>query len=412
LWDEDLPKVIKTYRKRLDLWGNDLYLAHIYRTVSWYTDPTHVVVLGDLLGSQWIDDGEFQRRSHRFWNTVFKHSHRVPNSITDQVLDAEILGHDKSWKNRIITVAGNHDIGYAGDVDAHRIERFEDMFGRVNWEVSFALNNTSPSLSQMPMDLDPTPAPKLRLVILNSMNLDEPASDASLHEASCNFLHERLYREPSSKETGTILLTHIPLYKESGICTDMPFFDYFPEHFFNGGIKEQNQLSVGKSALILDGIVGSEQTRSGIILNGHDHAGCDVHHSRERLSVGEARSSRAEPEEEEEKEKEKNTQWETRRYQDAAAQIKDTAFTGIREVTVRSMMGDFGGNAGLLSAWWDRETNEWKFDYTHCMAGVQHYWWAIHVLDYVVLGLGAAGVLATLVSGQNRQVTTAEKKLQ
>ena len=49
LLKHDLPKALQGYKKRLDLWGNDLYLAHIYRSVSWWTQPTHTVVLVDLL---------------------------------------------------------------------------------------------------------------------------------------------------------------------------------------------------------------------------------------------------------------------------------------------------------------------------------------------------------------------------
>ena len=61
---EDIPNTLESIRKRIDLFGNDYYLAHIYRTVHWWTRPTHVTVLGDLLGSQWLDEDEFNRRSN------------------------------------------------------------------------------------------------------------------------------------------------------------------------------------------------------------------------------------------------------------------------------------------------------------------------------------------------------------
>lgn len=54
----------------MDLWGNDRYLRHVYGRTRWWAMPTHTVVLGDLLGSQWIGDGEFERRAERFWGTV------------------------------------------------------------------------------------------------------------------------------------------------------------------------------------------------------------------------------------------------------------------------------------------------------------------------------------------------------
>jgi hypothetical protein len=61
---------------------------------------------------------------------------------------------------------------------------------------------------------------------------------------------------------------------------------------------------------------------------------------------------------------------------------------GLREVTVRSMMGDFAGNASLLSLWFDEETWDWKFEFVNCGLGKQHIWWVIHILDFVMLGVG------------------------
>src|SRR2546429_120214 len=48
----DIPDTLRAVRKRVDLFGNDYYLAQIYRTLHWWTQPTHVTVLGDLIGSQ------------------------------------------------------------------------------------------------------------------------------------------------------------------------------------------------------------------------------------------------------------------------------------------------------------------------------------------------------------------------
>jgi len=60
------------------------------------------------------------------------------------------------------------------------------------------------------------------------------------------------------------------------------------------------------------------------------------------------------------------------------------------------MMGEFHGNAGLLSAWWDAGEQAWKFEYDACMAGVQHIWWAVHVVDLVVVALAVACAAALL----------------
>lgn len=377
----DLAKVLSGYRKRLDLWGNDLYLAHIYRSVSWWTQPTHTVVLGDLLGSQWIGDEEFQRRSERFWNRVFKGAERVPQSITDADGRRETLGRDDSWKSRIIAVSGNHDIGYAGDIHDHRIERFEDAYGRVNWDIRFRLeSNESSTGSEFP-PLE-TNDPELHLIILNSMNLDDPVLHPHLQTQSRNFADAQLHdAKRGSPTTGTVLLTHIPFHKQAGVCVDAPYFSYFPDDQ-GGGIKEQNHLSKQVSDHILDGLAKSGLGRA-IVLNGHDHEGCDTYHYRERGTEAEGDAP----------------QWNAKHHIHTAPERANNGLVGLREITVRSMMGSFGGNAGLLSAWFDSDAQEWRYAYDVCALGVQHIWWAVHVLDIVVVALGLAWLLVDIGIG-------------
>ncbi|KAK5678175.1 hypothetical protein LTS10_009345 [Elasticomyces elasticus] len=380
---EDVTRVLQRWRKKVDLWGNDLYLAHIYRMVRWWTDPTHTVVLGDLLGSQWIGDEEFSRRSDRFWNTVFSSSTKVPYNITDVYGHVEVLGADKAWRNRIIAIAGNHDVGYAGDVDDHRIKRFEGAFGAADWDIRFRLPS---NVSQKPSFANPfaVPDPELHLVILNSMTLDSPILHPSLRERTLQNLEEIMHDHhnflvPKPKNAATILLTHVPLHKEAGICVDPPYFSYFPDDQ-GGGIREQNHLSEDTSAFLLNELLPLDGKGSAIVLNGHDHEGCDTFHSRSVLSSGD-----------------KLEDWTAARFQSARARVAKESHVGLREVTVRSMMGSFGGNAGLLSVWFDESAGEWKFEYDSCMLGVQHIWWAGHVLALVELGLGAAGMILWLL---------------
>ncbi|RMY60231.1 hypothetical protein D0863_11669 [Hortaea werneckii] len=392
LLKDDAPRIFAGYRKKLDLWGNDLYLAHIYWLIHWWTDPTHVVVLGDLLGSQWIDDEEFESRSQRFWQRVFKGAHRVPREVTDVNGRVEILGADARWKDRLITVAGNHDIGYAGDIDTRRAERFEEEYGRLNWDVRFRMNDTIPPYGFYPPGLRSTELvqqpPELHVVVLNSMNLDLPSWDTILHQESVDFLSDTLHtrhRRPS-ENSATVLLTHIPLHKEEGVCVDAPFFSYFPASQ-GAGVKEQNHLSEDTSSHILNGIFESSAQNS-IILNGHDHEGCDTYHYRSSTEpeVDAANGIDGQP-----------APWRADRYHQSAARSDAKRPDGLREITVRSMMGDYGGNIGLLSAWWDEKAFKWRFEYDSCMLGVQHIWWAVHVLDLIVLGLGLGGVTLAVV---------------
>jgi hypothetical protein len=394
----DIPKLalnsLKYARKAIDLLGNDYYLAHIYRSMMLFTQPTHVTVLGDLLGSQWISDEEFESRTWRYWNRVFKGAQQVPRELLSAGKDEtkvagvniEVLGSDSTWRKRLINIVGNHDIGYAGDINSQRIERFERAYGPVNGDIRFTLNFTTVSGD----------TPVLRLLILNSMNLDGPAFEDDLKHQTYEFVNSAIFSSlpVESHHHATILLTHIPLHKASGICVDEPFFDFY-EDKYGGGVKEQNMLSADHSRdAILQGLFGKSANvqaparglgRDGIILTGHDHEGCEVYHYVDRES-GDWKAAR----------------WLTA---DAAVKSMNNDIPGLREVTVRSMMGDFGGNAALVSGWWDGEAGRWRIEVNNCPLGTQHLWWAVHILDLVVLLLLVACVVLfvkELFAGQSR----------
>ncbi|CAI7581623.1 unnamed protein product [Penicillium glandicola] len=409
---EDIPRAFKSGLKRLDLFGNDYYLAHIYRTLFWWTRPTHTTVLGDLVGSQWISDDEFARREHRYWNRVFRGGELVDDNTTrtgaagwnqgegNNAPPLEPLSADRAWARRVINVAGNHDIGYAGDISEARIERFDRAFGRANWDVRFEhppILSSSVSASAEDQVVTPT----LHLINLNSLMFDTPALSAEVQSHTYSYLNELIADRLSSVEDRsafTLLLTHLPLHKEDGVCTDGPYFSFHDSddeddpdgvpRWLNDGLKEQNHLSDSLSAsAILQGIFGLSgdenalaggQGRNGLILTGHDHTGCDVVHFVNRTEIiDDDGLSQA-------------WQWDAKRF-NGSHHIEDPS---IREVTLRSMMGEFGGNAGLLSAWFDEVAGEWSYEITMCPAGVQHIWWAVHILVLVTLGVALLWSLA------------------
>ncbi|EDU43156.1 conserved hypothetical protein [Pyrenophora tritici-repentis Pt-1C-BFP] len=383
----------------------------------------------------------------------------------------EVLGADKNWAKRVINIAGNHDIGYGGDIDESRIERFERAFGSVNWDIWFTLpdelrqNSTNPSIQK-----SNTP-PTLRLVVLNTMNLDTPAWSSELQTETYDYLNHVITTSlpVDDKTHATILLTHIPLEKEAGICVDSPYFDFFEN---GGGLKEQNMLSYHASKIVLEGMFGMTSNkdaagqglgRRGIIINGHDHAGCDVVHyirqpgvedvcriedvksdevywpandtmiatsmdidgvdinivianntyieSDQTESTSESEStpeSSPEPTAETAPEPSESPppKWRARRFPHRPYEItppnKCTRIEStphIREITLRSMMGEYSGYAGFLSAWFDQdkgEKGEWVLEFNTCGVGIQHWWWGIHIVDLVVvLCLFAAGIAAT-----------------
>ncbi|KAL8829615.1 MAG: hypothetical protein Q9191_001921 [Dirinaria sp. TL-2023a] len=394
----DVPWILYTCRKTVDLWGNDYYLAHIYRTLHRSLRPTHVTVLGDLLGSQWISDDEFERRGWRYWNRVFRGGRRVEDEVTSGI-HLGPLGQDRSWETRIINVAGNHDIGYAGDITTKRMDRFERVFGKANWETRFAMQPGNQTASESYTHVESLP--ELRLVVLNSLNLDTPALEPHLQTETYQFINDMIVvsRPVEDTTSATILLTHVPLHKEAGVCVDGPYFSFHDEDH-GGGLKEQNHLSYEAARGILEGIYGMSGNpnapagglgRNGIILTGHDHEGCDVYHHLPDDEDKEARRWKAES-------------WAT------SAAKQDDSIPGIREVTVRSMMGGFGGNAGLLSAWYDPALDRWRLEHSTCALGTQHIWWTVHVLQLITVAL-VVSALADFLRGGVPTAAKSESKV-
>ncbi|RPB03122.1 hypothetical protein L873DRAFT_1732071 [Choiromyces venosus 120613-1] len=363
IWDYVHPKdpmlSIRGLGKLLDLWGNDLYLRHVFRSTRSMLAPTHTVVLGDLVGSQWISDEEFAARGERFWR-IFggreegRVTHEDAKMYAGNVADAEQV-----WGKKVMVVPGNHDIGYAGDMDWDRVRRFEDMFGAVNYVLNFTPNISATAVAKIP--------PTLRLILLNSLPLDSPILHTDIQDASYALLNSTLKSKLLSPRQSSLLLTHLPLHKPAGICADAPFMTYYPSHH-GGGIEEQNHLSETVSDLVLGWIFGlpaggEEDVKAkqrGMVLTGHDHVGCDVAHYWDHEW--------------------KRSDWESW----TERETRRRRFEAVREVTVRSMMGEFGGNAGLVSAWFDEESDSWKFDYQTCKLGIQHVWWTVHALDVIV----------------------------
>src|SRR5579862_6612779 len=225
------------------------------------------------------------------------------------------------------------------------------------------------------------PYPPLRIVLFNTLNLDSPATSKELQNKTHTFL-QSLLPDDAVAIPQTVLLTHLPLYRGEGICSDPPKFEYWKLNITdNEGnvtgyfrpIKHQNHLSRWASDWILETIFGDHD--EGIILNGHDHEGCDVLHRRlpeeeqsfthefvhdelrkreeSVMSAGEEVFDEDHASEHEEHPMEISQQAAHVRNNVSDGIWKAEKFTrdrdGIREITVRSMMGDFQGNVGLLT---------------------------------------------------------------
>ncbi|CAG8468471.1 13647_t:CDS:2 [Dentiscutata erythropus] len=285
--------------------GNDIYIRHVYTSfVSPYSlfthKPTHTIILGDLFSSQWTNDKEFKKRVERYkW----------------------IFGDPRGeYTHELINLTGNHDIGYGSDMSRYRVDRWEREFGKTNfggWIPSSSLSTSEDSAKIM----------RHRIAVINSMNIDGPASDEDLRLETWSFLDSLAEeREQNEYDIPLILLSHIPIYKEEGLCIDGPMtiFDH------NDCIKEQNHLSKNASKFILT------KLKPKFIFAGHDHEGCDITHV-VRIHDDDNHSLEAY----------RTSDFEMRK-DELIGQDDSENILVVREVTVRSVMGGFEGNAGLF----------------------------------------------------------------
>lgn len=358
------------YITRLDTFGNDYYLGHIYSMMKKRLHPTHVAVMGDLFSSQWIGDSEFFNRTVRYTHRLFKRNTTWLEAIRDenhdednqykvdwvnyaddlQVRRARVpmdfqFGYEDvySWDpenedSLFINITGNHDIGYSGDATFQHMARFYELFGKDNYWIEYDNDTDHP----------------WRIVVLNSLLLEGPALQPEFLNITWEFLYQLFERRFAGS---TVLLTHVPFYKRAGLCADGPEFRYYPadferEPYKKNLLRSQNHLSEETTKRVLNLIFDNE--KPGIILTGHDHVGCETIYNKDN----------------------KSGQWK-------ASKVVESPEHFIKEITVKSMMGEFNGNAGLVTGRFDSKKLRWEWTFTLCPFSIQHVWWFTKVATII-----------------------------
>ncbi|KAA8910381.1 hypothetical protein TRICI_004179 [Trichomonascus ciferrii] len=320
-------------RTRLDIFGNDYFLGHIYRLLTKRLDPTHVAVMGDLFSSQWIGDQEFHHRAKRYKERIFTHWDS-PHPV-------------------FINVSGNHDIGYAGEMTTPRVRRFRHEFGELNYVREYD---------------------NWRFVVLNTLALDGPAVDDKFPKETAEFLDEL---KDSQFVGPTVLITHVPLHKPAGICRDGPSFTYYTDYPENW-LRSQNHLSYEATQRVLNSVFTPGNPYGGVMLAGHDHEGCKATYFYD------------------------GSEWKAYPYQSVSSSVQ--------EYTVKSMMGEYGGNAALLSGVFDKTAMTWSFKYSLCPFAVQHVWWVTKVVTIITIALTLSYGLLHIITAPPRPHTPPIKK--
>lgn len=363
------------YIKRLDNYGNDYYLGHIYSTMKERLNPSHVAVMGDHFSSQWIYDSEFYNRTYRYVERIFTR----PLEYKKNVLEVHEKHQDYDWQkwlneevkmdplNRFnsrvyndvydwynidkkypnyenplfINLTGNHDIGYSGDATWQHMARFHLLFGQNNYIINY--NKGTPE--------------EWRIIVLDSLTLEGPALQEEFLNYTWSFVNNIDKYENKDFKGSTILMTHIPFYKKEGLCKDGPEHKYYvdntQEPYKNGKLRSQNHLLYETTQKLMN-IIFPEGSKSGIILTGHDHYGCDSWYNL------------------------LDDSWVAEKAINSVGKRMP-----VREIVVTSMMGDFDGQTGILTGHFDKTKLSWLFEFTYCSFLVQHYWWASKISTIV-----------------------------
>lgn len=361
------------YIKRLDNYGNDHYLGHIYKTMKRRLRPSHVAVMGDQFSSQWIADSEFYNRTYRFVERLFPRDPEYKQTAVNTWQEHKDYDWQKwmndelniDWDDRFlsrvyndmydwyhperkspnfdnplfINLTGNHDVGYSGDATWQHMARFHLLFGQNNYVIHY--NKGTPQ--------------EWRIVVLDSLTLEGPALQEEFRGFTWSFL-DKLKNTNDDFHGSTILFTHIPSFKKEGLCADGPehiyYIDNKNEPYKNGLLRSQNHLLNETTQQVLN-IVFPNPDKEGLILTGHDHVGCDSWYSYV------------------------DDQWV------ASKEKQPSSRSHIREVVVRAMMGDFDGQTGLVTGHFDTNSSTWHFNFLYCSFTVQHLWWALKLLLFL-----------------------------
>ncbi|KAL9653832.1 hypothetical protein ABK040_012893 [Willaertia magna] len=280
---------------------NDLFYHFIFQNVYYFKRPDHVYMLGDLFSSQYIDNEEFSKRLTRYRKNFSPiHTRILPNVLLSNPFFSSLIINEKDNIPFMFNLTGNHDVGYGVEVNQYRMNRFTLAFGPQNRKDILFRNKKKEVWS----------------VIINSMVLDG-GYDRGTFMDTWSFLNETIKERDELIKNNNIsidilLFTHIPLHKPKGVCVDGPYIKWHGNDD-NKLPMEQNFLTPSTSNYILNNL------RPKFIFNGHDHFGCFKEHLNNK--------------------KEK-----------------------ILEYTVRSILGDFGGNVALFEF---KEQSDGSIEYSY-----------------------------------------------
>lgn len=295
----------------------DIYMTRVYHGIQNELYPDTTVFLGDLFdgGREWgtlstkSPEKRWEKYEHRFW---LKEYNRFGDIFVKQWQDAGVAGREGQPDRRklVLTLPGNHDLGFAKGVEQSVRRRYYAYFGEGN-RVDTIGNHTFVSLDSLSLSAMDYPGfeaiaepPSTFLTNIRSTirkaTAHELASQSQTQTPRPKFSNKIVdapgltsvdipqVGDPKVSDLPTVLLTHVPLYREANTPCG-PFREHMPqgtdaegrplekdEHNairIEAGHQYQNVLSLDVTKHITSSIGNIRYAFSG-----DDHDYCEITH--------------------------------------------------------------------------------------------------------------------------------------
>lgn len=283
----------------------DLYLYRTHSLLQKYLQPDSTFFLGDLFdgGREWGTEGysspdpRFKGYGNDYWMKEYKRFSRL--FFDTWGLGGKGSSSSHSGRRMVAGLPGNHDIGFGNGVQMPVVHRFRSVFGESNW-VDVIGNHTIVSIDSVSYSARDQENPetggsntgnrKTREVWKETQgfldNMKTLKQEALRQELSALTIKDSPSTDPNS-ELPTILLTHVPLYREPHTPCG-PLREHWPPSSTNPlpDKDERNAIQINKGYQyqnVLTAVISNEIiTKTGSVMqvySGDDHDYCEIIHT-------------------------------------------------------------------------------------------------------------------------------------
>ncbi|EGE06349.1 cell division control protein 1 [Trichophyton equinum CBS 127.97] len=283
----------------------DLYLYRTHSLLQKYLRPDSTFFLGDLFdgGREWgtdrysSPDPIFKNYGHDYWMKEYKRFSRIFFETWELGGKGSSLSH--SGRRMVAGLPGNHDIGFGNGVQMPVVHRFRSFFGESN-RVDIVGNHTIVSIDSVSYSARDQENPETGGSNPNNRETAPVWRETQQFLDNMKTLKQEALRKELSTLTGkdspatdpdiqlpTILLTHVPLYREPHTPCG-PLREHWPPSSTNPlpDKDERNAIHIGKGYQyqnILTPVISNEVVaKTGRVMqvySGDDHDYCEIIHT-------------------------------------------------------------------------------------------------------------------------------------